>query len=415
VRWVAGSRVVEWLVVQMFSMYFALLPNFNQLHLNPHPTPHSSLQSSIPTLQSSLQPSIPTPHSSLQPSIPTPQSSKYLLRLASTLVVIVFGYLVMTAGKPILMPLVLAAFLAVIVNPLVTKLEKWKFPRIVAIVTIMIIGLMFVPLFGFILYKQGVAIANDLPEITDKFVSWYQGFILFLDQRFGINAAEQAEYLQQAFERLFSSSGSLIQGTMNATANLFAYLALIPVYIIFMMLYKERFSAFLVAMHKPDERDQVDDMINNVEGVVQNYVAGLALVVSIMAILNVSGLLILGIPYAVFFGILAALLAVIPYIGVLIGAIPPLLIALLMTDSLFYPIGVIVLFIIVQTLEGNLITPKIIGDKVSINPLAAIVVLVVGGFLWGAIGMILAIPLLGVAKVVLKTTKGGRPWVELME
>jgi len=338
-----------------------------------------------------------------------------MLRLASTLVVLVFGYLVMTTGKPILMPLVLAAFLAVIVNPLVTRLEKWKFPRIMAIITIMIIGAMFLPLFGFILYKQGVAIANDLPEITEKFVNWYQGFILFLDQRFGINAAEQAEYVQQGLERLFSSSGSLIQGTMNATANIVAYLALIPVYIVFMILYKERFSGFLIAMHKPDERNQVDDMIDKVEGVVQNYVAGLALVVSIMAIMNVAGLLILGIPYAVFFGILAALLAVIPYIGVLIGAIPPVLIAFLMTDSLFYPVAVIILFIIVQTLEGNVITPKVIGDKVSVNPLAAIVALVAGGFLWGAVGMILAIPLLGVAKVVVKTMKGGRPWVELME
>jgi len=321
----------------------------------------------------------------------------------------------MTTGKPIFMPLVLAAFLAVIVNPLVTRLESWKFPRILAILTIMIIGLMFVPLFGFILYKQGVAIAEDLPTITEKFVNWYQGFILFFDQRFGINAAEQAEYLQQALEKLFSSSGSLIQGTMSATANMLAYFALMPVYIFLMILYKERFSKFLIALHKPDERDQVDDTIGKVEGVVQNYVAGLALVVIIVSTLNVTGLLILGIPYAIFFGILAALLAVIPYLGVLIGSIPPVLIAFLMTDSLFYPIAVIILFIIVQTLEGNVITPKVIGDKVSVNPLAAIVALVAGGFLWGAIGMILAIPLLGVAKVVVKTMKGGRPWVELME
>jgi predicted PurR-regulated permease PerM len=337
-----------------------------------------------------------------------------LLRLAATLVAIVFGYLVLTTGKPILMPLVVAAFLAIILNPLVAKLEKWKFNRMVAIITVLLIGLMFIPLFFFVLYKQGVAIAEDLPEITEKFVNWYQGFILFLDQRLGIDTTDQAAYIQQGLERLLSSSGSFIQGTMNATANLLAYLALIPVYIFFMILYRERFSGFLLAMYKPDEREQVEDMIGKVEGVVQNYVAGLALVVTIMAVLNVAGLLILGIPYAVFFGILAALLAVIPYIGVLIGAIPPLLIAFLMTDSLFYPIGVIVLFIIVQTLEGNVITPKIIGDKVSVNPLAAMVALVVGGFLWGAIGMILSIPMLGVAKVVVNTMKDGRPWVELV-
>ncbi len=337
-----------------------------------------------------------------------------MLRLAATLVAIVFGYLVLTTGKPILMPLVVAAFLAIIFNPIVTRLERWKFPRMLAILIIMLFVVLLVPLFGFVMYKQGVAIATDLPEITEKFVAWYQGLVLFLDQRLGIDTTDQAAYLQQGLERLLSSSGTFIQVTMNATANLLAYLALIPVYVFFMILYRERFSGFLIAMHKPDERDQVDDMMEKAQGVVQNYVVGLALVITIMAILNVTGLLILGIPYAVFFGILAALLAVIPYIGVLIGAVPPLLIAFLMTDSLFYPIGVIVLFIIVQTLEGNVITPKIIGDKVSVNPLAAMVALVVGGFLWGAIGMILSIPMLGVAKVVVNTMKDGRPWAELM-
>lgn len=335
-------------------------------------------------------------------------------RLATTLVTIVFAYLVLVTGKPILMPLVISAFLAIIVNPVVVRLEKWNINRIVAIIGVLLIGLMFIPLFLFIVVKQGVAISADLPEITGKFNEWYQGIILFLDQRLGVNAVEQAEYIQQGIERLLSGSGALIQGTINATANMLAYLSLIPIYIFFMVLYKERFYEYLIAMHAPDERDSVDHTIGRVEKVVQNYVAGLALVVTIMAILNVSGLLILGIPYAVFFGIFAALLAVIPYVGVLIGAIPPVLIAFLMTDSLFYPVGVVVLFIIIQGLEGNVITPKVIGDKVSVNPFAAIVALIIGGFLWGAIGMILAIPLLGVANVVLSTTRGGRPWVGLM-
>jgi putative heme transporter len=370
--------------------------------LTPPISPHSSLLSSVLT-----------PHSSLQSSLLNPQSSK-LRPLPTILVTIVFGYLVLVTGKPIIMPVVVAAFIATIINPLVVRLENWKINRMVATIAILVTGLMFIPLFVFVVFKQGEAIAADLPEITGKLNTWYQGIILFLDQQLGINAVEQAEYIQQGIERLFSSSGALIQGTMNATANMLAYFALMPIYIFFMILYKERFSDFLIAMHEPDERNRVDDMIEKVEGVVQNYVAGLALVVAIMAVLNVTGLLLLGIPYAVFFGILAALLAIIPYVGVLVGAVPPLLIALLMTDSLFYPAGVIVLFVIVQTLEGNVITPKIIGEKVSVNALAAILALVVGGFLWGAVGMILSIPLLGVAKVVLKTTKGGRPWAELM-
>ena len=138
------------------------------------------------------------------------------------------------------------------------------------------------------------------------------------------------------------------------------------------------------------------------------------MVVIIMAVLNVGGLLLIGIPYAVFFGIVAALLTIIPYVGIIIGSIPPIVIALIMTDSLFYPIAVIILFVVVQTLEGNFITPKVIGSKVSVNALAAMVALVIGGFLWGAIGMILSIPITGILKVILQQSPKTRPWALIL-
>lgn len=332
------------------------------------------------------------------------------MRVAITLASLVFGYLVLTVGKPIIMPLVVAAFFAILLVPAVHRLEQWKFPRAAAISILMIILIGIITSIIYIVLNQAVSIAEDMPEISGKLELWYLSFAAYLEADLGISAAKQTEYLYSGIDKLLGSSGSFIQSTINTTANLFTYLALIPVYVFLMLYYRERFKDFFIAINHPDSRDQVEDTLEHSKGVILNYVVGISMVVFIMAVLNVSGLLIIGIPYAVFFGIVAALLTIIPYVGIIIGSIPPIIIALIMTDSLFYPVAVIILFVIVQTLEGNFITPKIVGSKVSVNALAAMVALVIGGFLWGAIGMILSIPITGILKVILYQSPKTRPW-----
>jgi len=342
----------------------------------------------------------------------SPHSRSY--RWAAILIIIALGYIVITYAKPILMPLVVAGVVSIILLPVVKTLERWKFPRLLAISLILTVLVLLIPLIGYLLFQQSVAIAQDLPELSTRFSQWYQHVVSYLDESWGIDTTRQAAYIQSGIDRLLSGSGSFIQSTIDATTSLLGYIALIPIYVFLMLLNRERFTSFLLHLNHNSAEENVVHVIDQVQAVLQNYVAGLALVIGIMAVLNVGGLLVLGIPYAVFFGLIAAFLTIIPYIGVLIGAIPPILVALLMTDSLFYPMGVIILFVIVQSLEGNLITPKIVGDKVSVNPLAAMVALVIGGFVWGAIGMILSIPITGVLKVILKSMKGGQAWADLM-
>jgi predicted PurR-regulated permease PerM len=126
-------------------------------------------------------------------------------------------------------------------------------------------------------------------------------------------------------------------------------------------------------------------------------------------------LLALGIDHAIFFGILSGVLTIIPYIGIIIGALFPLIMALITKDSLWYAVGVVIVFTVVQFLEGNFITPRITGSKVSINALAAIIALVIGGKILGVAGMILAIPAIGVLKIVLSHSQHLKPFVILLE
>ena len=128
-----------------------------------------------------------------------------------------------------------------------------------------------------------------------------------------------------------------------------------------------------------------------------------------VAVLNTIGLMVLGIENAIFFASLASVLAVIPYIGIAIGSILPMLMALVTKDSAWYAVGVVGVMWFVQFLEGNFITPKIVGSKVSVNPLAAILALFIGAALWGAIGMVLAIPFTAILKVIFDNVDGFKP------
>jgi len=118
----------------------------------------------------------------------------------------------------------------------------------------------------------------------------------------------------------------------------------------------------------------------------------------------------IGIDFPFLFGYLAAVLTIIPYIGTTIGGMLPTFYALVTYDSLWMPISVIALYLTIQTIEGNILTPKIVGNKVSLNPLFALISLLVGGLLWGIAGMILFIPIMAIVKVIFDHIESLQPY-----
>lgn len=148
--------------------------------------------------------------------------------------------------------------------------------------------------------------------------------------------------------------------------------------------------------------------------VTQNYVVGLISVIGIMAVLNALGFWVIGLENALFFGVFAAIWAIIPYIGIVIGSLPAFLFAFLFTDSLLIPLGVLGVISMVQFLEGNFITPNIIGSKVSINPFVALLALIIGGEIWGIAGMILFVPFVGILRSIFMAVDGLEPYGYLL-
>ncbi|CAN5904802.1 AI-2E family transporter [soil metagenome] len=302
--------------------------------------------------------------------------------------------------RPVFIPLAFAALFAFALLPLCNRLESVKVPRTIAIV-ICLLGLMAVlSLLIWFLSSQIMSLSRDMPNITEHFerlVGRLQDFLYF---NFDIEPQNRQDLIRNSLGRLSETGTALMGSTIAITTDALTVLGLIPIYIFCMLYYRDHFRHFIFRFVHKDKRSSAMGTVDAIQRVIGSYLSGLMIVILIVAILNSVGLMIVGVSYPIFFGVFASILTIIPYIGILIGALLPALFVLAVTGSIVKPLIVIGIFTFVQFLEGNFITPYITGSKVSINPFAAILALIVGGHIWGAAGMVLAIPAIAVAKVL---------------
>jgi predicted PurR-regulated permease PerM len=221
-------------------------------------------------------------------------------------------------------------------------------------------------------------------------------------------------FIDKEVASIISSADQWATGILVATGGTLAGLGLLIIHFIFILIYRNRIKFFVLGLTPEANHEKAKEVMQQITKVTRQYLIGVVTVMAILSVLNSVGLIALGIQNAIFFGVLAAVLNIIPYIGVWIGSGLPLLLALITKDSLFYPIGVIAVFLITQFIDNNFLTPRITGSQVQINALATIGVILVGNMVWGVIGMILFIPLLGMAKILFDNVEELKPFGHLI-
>ncbi|MBH8569440.1 AI-2E family transporter [Microvirga sp. STS02] len=310
----------------------------------------------------------------------------------------------------VLLPILFAGLLSVLLLPLVVRLEKWKFPRIWAIiVTLLLLVAALAGLF-YLFGTQLLTLRDELPKLQAKSMVYFDQLQQWASAKFGYQPMSKEELIDSSMKSVKKSAGGYLGSTLSMTAAVLSVTTLIPIYIFCFLYYRDHMRQFMFRFVAPDKRTSVLHTMDSIQTVVQAYIQGLLTVIVVVSVLNAIGLLLLGVKFAVFFAVFASVLAVIPYIGIMVGSAIPALVTLVETGSIGKAAAVVGVFMFVQFLEGNFITPMITGSKVSINPMAAIVALILGGELWGTPGMILSIPLIAVLKVVFDASKTTEPW-----
>jgi predicted PurR-regulated permease PerM len=318
-----------------------------------------------------------------------------------------FGILYL--GKPFIVPVAIGGLFAMLLAPVCRKLERRGVHPTVAALLCVLTVVVILAVVILILINQLTALAYDLPQLDQRLTQLLDEAHEFIKETFSVPRKKQTEYLHQSLRNSLQYAGLYLRNLLLFASSLLLNFIIVMSYTLLFLLYRKRLKNFvsrLSSNYKANDRD----IVSKITTVASSYISGVFLVVLILAVLNTIGLKVIGIEHALLFGLLAGLLNIIPYLGSLAGSLIPVLYALLTQDSLLTPFMVAVFFLVVQQIESYILTPNITGAKVKLNPLATLMVLLLGSAIWGIAGMIVFVPYLGIAKVIFDNIHSLRPF-----
>ncbi len=341
------------------------------------------------------------------------QTPVYIQIVFILLLIITIVY-ILIVGKNLLIPLFLAGFLSMLLTPLCNRMDKHKIPRTISALTALLGGMVVIAGLVFLIILQIKGVSKDFDDVSQRMNEYFSEIDRFLSDNLSIelgisNGIDKTHLM----DLLQSNSDNFSQFLFNTIGSLTG-VVLIPVFIFFMLIYRHHLGNFLAQLLKNQNERMVMEEIITIRRMVQKYIIGVVKVMAVLAILNTGALYLLGIKHALFFGLFAALLNIIPYLGPFLGAILPFIYAFLTAESLFQPLAVVVLFTIIQLIESNFLTPKIVGSNVNLNAFITLLGLLLGGAIWGIIGMILIIPTLAILRRIFELSPSTKPFAYLL-
>lgn len=309
-------------------------------------------------------------------------------------------------AKPILAPIIFAVLLAQLLAPGVRRLERFMTPVLAALVAVLLIGAL---IFGLValVSNQLASFEDILPKLQERLAQVFGELGHQIAKTIDLPTKAQENLVHKGLESSFSAGGAVAVtlSALSFTVSTLAEVALVGILAFLMLYYRNHFRRQLLT---------IAPILERTSAMGQSYVAGLGLVMALVGTADALGFFLVGAPFPVLFGLLGASAVLIPYVG--IAVVAPLCVALtwVSTGSAAVAGGVALVYTIVHFLEGNVISPYVVGNKVNLNPLATILAVLVGGELWGPAGMCLFIPLVGMLKLVLDAWPAAEPYARML-
>jgi len=326
--------------------------------------------------------------------------SIFNIKVAANLFIIAICIVGVYFMHEVIVPLILAFLIAVLLRPVVAFFNyKLKFPHVIAVFVTVILAILVGAGIIFFISKEISTFAQDIPNIKRHLNMHFHNIQYWIYERFNISYHKQDNYIEKVKLEMQSEDG-LMGNTLDRFSTIVLTLILVPVYTFFILLYRTLFINFLTKMVHVQHHPILKEIVTEVKIVIRSYIVGLLLEMAIVATLVSTGLMIVGIDYAIFIGVVAGFLNIVPYIGILTSALLSITVALGGSSEVGDIIGVVIVFTTVHLLDSNVLIPRVVSSKVKINALAAILGIVCGGTLIGIAGMFLALPVIAITKVV---------------
>ncbi|WP_027378832.1 AI-2E family transporter [Chryseobacterium daeguense] len=338
----------------------------------------------------------------------------FLVKLTLVVISIIgIGYL-LALGESIFAPFFLAFLMAMLFLPVATFMErKLRFTRSISTIASVLIMLMILTGMVYFFGSQLSDFSKDIPHLRVQFTKVFNELQNWVSDTFHVKIDEQLDYLDQGVNKLLSSSAVILGFTFGVFSTGLGFIVFFILFFIFILNYRRVLNNFIVTVFNEKHKASVQEIVNEVRIMTKKYIIGLCLQVVIVSILTSIVLTILGVKYAILLGILTGLLNVIPYLGICIGLLISCFIAFATTTPTTC-IYVIIGYVGVHIVDGNIVLPFVVGSKVKINALFSFIGIVIGEHLWGIAGMFLCIPAIAIIKIIFERVEGLQPWGKLL-
>ena len=327
--------------------------------------------------------------------------------------VILFGliafFFMLFILRDILVPIAFSCLIAILLNPLNNTLQR-KLPRSLAITGTLLIAVTCVGSVLYFLSRQIVTFSESVPALKAKSIVIMNDTEHWISTHFGLDTEKQVQMIKNAL----SGSPAMVGETLSSILGAVSVLLLIPIYVFFLLFYKPLILDFLFRVFSEKNSSQVSEILNETKTSVQSYIFGLLIEAVIVSALNSAALLILGVRSAILIGVIGGILNMIPYLGGLVAIALPLLMATVANDGYTTHFAILGSYLFIQFIDNNILVPKIVSSKVDINALISIIVVLLGGTLWGLSGMFLSIPFIAILKIIFDRVDGLKPWGALL-
>jgi predicted PurR-regulated permease PerM len=316
--------------------------------------------------------------------------------------------LTLQLGQHIIVPIVYATIIAILLNPLVNFLLQKNVNKIAAISMAVMLAILMVLGFLYIISSQISMFRNTYPLLEKKFSATSAELVHWVSDKFKVEEHTVGEWVSDGQSQMVSNFA--IGQRLTEAGRMMVTGMLLPVYLFMILYYKPLLLDFIRRLFRTEYHIAVGEVLSNSKRIIQSYLVGLFFEMILVAVLNSAALLLLGIDYAIILGITGAILNIIPYIGGIMGIALPVIIAFVTKDSSTYAILVFVVYILIQFIDNHYIIPRIVASRVQINALISVIVVLIGGAIWGIPGMFVSIPLTAIVKVIFDHIEPLKPW-----
>ena len=342
------------------------------------------------------------------------KSMPFLVKLVLVLLSIFgLGYLA-KLGQTILAPLLFAFFFLFLFLPFANFLErKLKFNRTFSTITSVLVMILILIGISTFFVDQLSSFSDDWPSLEKQFQKTFDELQTWVYNTFNVKPSKQIKYINEGTGKVLSSSAAFIGGALLFFTSGLGFLFFSILFFFFILSYRKLLYNFIIEVFHDDHYEQLTEIISEIQNIIKQYITGLFFQIILVSFITSIVLSVMGVKYALLIGVLAGILNVIPYLGIFSATFIACLISF-STGGATQSLYVLIAFVAIHAIDGNIILPLVVGSKVKINALFSFLAILIGERLWGISGMFLSIPFLAIVKIIFDKIKTLQPWGKLI-